>query len=293
MILMKELSFFAKQKLRFTDPERYKEYKFREKLDVLPVVNSESDPLKPVASFTHSGGASHLIYSLPTLFALAKSKPIHLFLKQLKLSEDGKQVVVNGMVKNTIEMLQPLMWYQQGITSCDPHAKELVDFDLDLIRDYPIKTDRGNVANWYFQVFAVSADLSKPWLQAKQNTKYSDAIVLSRGLKYRTPGISYSALKDKGRVVFVGLQQEFESMKPEVPQLEYVEVNDFLQMASIINSCKLFIGNQCFAYAIAEGLKVKRMLEVYPVAPTVVPVGGESYEFCFQEQFERLVEGVR
>ena len=49
-----------------------------------------------------------------------------------------------------------------------------------------------------------------------------------------------------------------------------------------------FIGNQSFGYALAEGLKVPRLLESYPDANYVYPYGKRAYDFFFQEDFEKF-----
>ncbi len=67
------------------------------------------------------------------------------------------------------------------------------------------------------------------------------------------------------------------------------QVSDFLQLAQLIAGSRLFIGNQSLPFAIAEALKVNRLLEVYYKAPNVAVSGRNGYDFCFQQQFEYLV----
>ena len=43
-------------------------------------------------------------------------------------------------------------------------------------------------------------------------------------------------------------------------------------------------------YAIAESLKVPRLLEACPEMPYVHPVGENAYDFYFQEHFENYVK---
>jgi hypothetical protein len=57
-------------------------------------------------------------------------------------------------------------------------------------------------------------------------------------------------------------------------------------MAQIISSCKLFIGNQSSSYAIAEQLKVPRLLEVFNQCPNVIPIGGEGYGYYTTENLK-------
>jgi glycosyltransferase involved in cell wall biosynthesis len=55
-----------------------------------------------------------------------------------------------------------------------------------------------------------------------------------------------------------------------------------------IKASKFFIGNECFAYSIAEGLKVPRLLEASPDFPVIFPVGKNAYDFYHQIHFEML-----
>jgi hypothetical protein len=57
----------------------------------------------------------------------------------------------------------------------------------------------------------------------------------------------------------------------------------------LLNSCKLFIGNQSSTFAIAEGLKIKRMLEVFNTCPNVIPMGANGYGYINQHGFETLL----
>jgi len=79
-------------------------------------------------------------------------------------------------------------------------------------------------------------------------------------------------------------------MRAQVPAMTYLEINDFHQLAALISGSRLFIGNQSFPFAIAEALKVNRLLEVYYNAPNVIVAGRNGYDFCFQKQFEYLVK---
>ena len=63
-------------------------------------------------------------------------------------------------------------------------------------------------------------------------------------------------------------------------------------MAQVISGCKMFIGNQSFPFSIAEALKTKRVLEVFPQCPNVIVEGADAYDFCYQEQFEKIINNI-
>ena len=76
-------------------------------------------------------------------------------------------------------------------------------------------------------------------------------------------------------------------MKLEVKNIEFYDCKDFLEMASIIKSSKLTIGNSSLAFPIAEGLKVPRLLEACPYLPAAQPHGKNGFDFYFQSHFEK------
>ena len=59
-------------------------------------------------------------------------------------------------------------------------------------------------------------------------------------------------------------------------------------MAEIIKASKFFLGNLCFSYSLAEGLKVPRLLETCPDFPIVFPVGSNAFDFYHQNHLEKF-----
>ena len=90
-------------------------------------------------------------------------------------------------------------------------------------------------------------------------------------------------------MVFLGLRNEYEHLRNLIPNLEYHDSKDFLELSSIIKNSKMFIGNLSFGYALAEALKVPRLLESGPNFPLVYPNGNHGYDFYFQSHFKELV----
>ena len=86
------------------------------------------------------------------------------------------------------------------------------------------------------------------------------------------------------------MENEFKDLRKKIGKLEYYDSKDFLELAMIIKNSKLFIGNLSFGYALAEALKVPRLLESGPNFPLVYPNGNHAYDFYFQNHFEDLVK---
>ena len=277
---------------KLKDPEEYKNRVFYEKIQAIepPVLSFTG---KEAYHFKHSGNAGDIIYALPAMLGLAGDKNIHLHLQINQWASYGKKPhpLGNTMLDSKmVEQLQPLLMSQPTIKTCDLYTNQSIDYDMDLIRKYPFLLNRGNISRWYFWVFATNYDLGKPWLTVPNDLLLADTIIVSRSQRYNAPGIDYSFLQQYPKVSFIGVPAEFAVMQKMIPGLQYLPVTDFYQMAKYIASCKLFIGNQSFPFAIAEALKVNRLLEIYFQTPNVSVTGANAFDFCFQPQFEKLVK---
>ena len=115
----------------------------------------------------------------------------------------------------------------------------------------------------------------------------NDRIVIQRTFRFRNIYINYEFIKNYESALFVGIKEEYEDLKKQIPNLEFYEPKDFLEIAQIIKSSKFFIGNQSVCYPIAEALKVPRLLEASPEYPVVQPVGKDAFDFYFQPHFEK------
>ncbi|HEX8315925.1 MAG TPA: hypothetical protein VF609_13080 [Flavisolibacter sp.] len=298
----KNLSILQKWYLKYTDKPAYKKYKsqlhaWREEESFKQKTVSIRHPLmgtpdKPVLSFKHSGNSGDIIYSLPAVFELAKNAKVRFYLNVNQPAEYYTYHPLGNVMLNDkmADGLIPLLEHQPQIEAVEKFNGETVDFDLDQFRKYSFPLDRGSILRWYFNVYGISADTSKPYLTAPKDKQYADWLVIARSHRYHMPLIDYGFLKKYPNKVFLGVPEEYKDMKSVLPDLEFKPVNNFLEMATIINSCKLFIGNQSFPFAIAEALKVNRLLEVYYKAPNVIVEGTGGNDFMYQPQFEYSVE---
>lgn len=288
----KKLNPIQKFLLKAKSAEAYKNYKFLSAIQGIEHPRVDLVTKKEV-HFLHSGNSGDIIYSLPVMYALAQGRNIHLHLQINQKGMYGKMRHPLGTVmlnEKMVAMLQPLLLHQAQVVSCDVYQHQPVDVDLTWFRRYPFNYRTSHISRWYFHTFGVSGNLGLPWLQAPKNPEFSNAIVLARSHRYRQPGIRYNFLSQYERCVFVGLEDEYMDMKAMIPALEYQPVRDFLELATIINSARFFIGNQSFPFSIAEGLKARRLLEVFHLSPNVIVEGENGYDFCYQPQFEKLVE---
>ena len=194
--------------------------------------------------------------------------------------------------EKSVQMFAPLLLRQKGFNKCQALGNEQIHYDLSIFKAFPFDYRMGSITRYFFLTFGISGDLWNPWLQVAPNSIFNDTVVVARSSRYRSPKIDYGFLQKYPKIVFVGLPDEYENMKPVIPNMAYQPVADFLELASVIAGSKLFIGNQSFPFALAEALKVKRVLEVYYQSPNVMAEGPNGYAFCYQPQFEKIVSDL-
>jgi hypothetical protein len=244
----------------------------------------------------HNGNAGDIIYSLPLVKKLHElsGKPVNLVLKinePLTIGNGYEHPLGSVMLnEKMVASLRPLLATQSYISDIPVFDQHQIHLDLTLFRKAGFATDKGNIARWNFFTTGITPDLTSPWLKVKPDKNFAECIVLARSSRYNNALVDYSFLAGYKHLVFVGVESEYKEMKKSIPHLKWRQVSDFLELAEIIAGCKLFIGNQSFPYSIAEGLKVKRLLEVFYQIPNVMPEGENGYDFCFQKHFEWLVK---
>ena len=243
--------------------------------------------------FKHFGLLGDIIYAIPAMKALAGAKKIHLHLQidQPSLYKKSMQHANKDKIlsQKNVEMLAPLLLSQAGFATCDVLTDQKIDFDLDEFRKFPFDYNTNHICRWYFHMYGITADLSKPWLSVKADDTMRNEVVIARSFRYHAPGINYDFLKNYPNTTFVGTKEEFSDIQKSIPGLKHKQVRNFLELAQVIAGSKFFIGNQSFPFALAEALKVPRALELCFECPNVIPEGENAYDFVYQPQFEKVV----
>ncbi len=287
---------FLKSKLaNYINKSKQKKY-VKQLEQFTPLTKLRSALYEDKVCFKHIGLIGDIIYSIPCMLALAKHKKIELYLdlSQNSMYPKGHKHY-NGnkiLTQKSIEFLAPLILSNPKFILCKAFENELIDYDLNEFRLYPFDYRMGHICRWYFLAFAVNYDLGKNWLSVNKRENYQDEIIISRSFRYRAPTIQYNFLCKLKNISFIGLDDEFADMKNCIPHLKRIKVSTSLELAEIISGCKFFIGNQSFPFAVAEALKIKRILEVCYETPNVIVEGKNGYDFCFQPQFEKIVNDL-
>ena len=286
---------------KFTNKKKYDEYKIdfsiKKKIKILKSgLEDEISKIQKIIknqkeiSFLHSGHIGDIINSLAVIKELSKTHSCNLYVQankplpiESRYYKHPKDLVF--LDDRNVDMLVPLLKCQPCINKVEKYNNHTIDIDLDLFRKMPMNFNEDEI-RWYFQLTGIHTDLSTPYLFVKPNNIIKNKVIIVRNTRIKNHFINYKFLKKYDDLLFIGLDHEYKDLKKEVPNLSFYNCKDFLEMAQIIKSSKFFLGNLSFGFAIAEGLKVPRLLEACPHFPAAQPHGINAFDFYFQSHFE-------
>lgn len=244
-----------------------------------------------IISFKHSGNVGDAIYALSVIKAITMSRGAHAeiyFQLGVPSGFDAKNHPVGNVQMNQsmFDLVYPLLMAQPYISNVELYVNDPVDYDLDLFRKDNKNLSAGNIQSWYSSSYPELRPILHEQNLFVRPIK-NDYIIVNRTSRYNNVYIDYSILRNYENVYFVGVESEYKALANHNKNLKHLVVKDFLELAQYIAGCKLFIGNQSMAFAIAEQLKVRRILEQYIPAPNVIPQGGEYFVTQNNEQFKK------
>jgi hypothetical protein len=287
--------------LKFLDKKKYKKNKLiinqlKEKQffdsnlkDLLGDIQKRLENKKEI-NFLHSGHCGDIINSLPVIKKIANSHICNLYLRLNKtipvdhLDHPFGQVYLND---RGFKMLDPLLKKQKYLSNVEIFKGQEIDVNLDLIRELPIALEFDSM-RYSFHIAGEQTDLSEEFIQVEEHEKVKNKIVIQRSLRRQNHLINYKFLNKYEDVYFVGVKNEYEELKKEINHLIFYDCESFLEMASIIKSSKIFIGNASLGFTLAEGLKIPRLLESSPWSSPQQVHGKNGYDFFFQSHFEKF-----
>jgi tetratricopeptide (TPR) repeat protein len=230
----------------------------------LPVPNA--GPQQP-ETWLHGGDSGDIIYALA---AMKGGGGGHLFLTTIAGTREP-------MTPEKIAFLAPLLIVQTYIDHVAAWQGEPISRDFNVFRRYPVKETDLATQHWRSVLYAPEPDIETPWLTLPPQQKHGRP-VFARSLRYRNPAWDafWRQLKQATPdAIFVGTAEEFH----DFGHGEHVLAHDALELAQIIHGASIFAGNQSFPYAIAEALKMGRMLEVYRPQPNCTFPGSIALPF--------------
>lgn len=247
-----------------------------------------------IISASHGGHSGDIVYGLALArhIAMANACLIDLYIAQDRPCElppgmqhpNGLQVL---MPPAAFEFIRPLIEIQPYINRVFYVADAAIPAEavrLDPYRNAQgMNLGAGNIASWPGMLYGIPVDVSAPWLTVKP-VKAVWPVTMAMSKRYRNAGIDYSFVAQLEGVRFIGLPEEYEDFKARhrLAGLAYHPCATALELAEAIASSQVFIGNQSMPFAVAEGMKVSRALEVFAPAPNVVPTGRGAGTYIYQ-----------
>ena len=242
--------------------------------------------------FYHSGDLGDIIYSLPFIKAVGGG--------MLILSSDYSEMEIRSpMTLQKAHALNELLVGQDYIFDVQAAVRKPCDIDYDLneFRRSFVRWGRGEFDKQQQNVIrhtaltqlyrnSLNPNMPEnfdqlPWLKFKEKIVIEDCpIVINRTERYHRDNFPWEEIvKEYGnRMVFVGLQHEYNDFIAKFGYVKYYHTSSFLKLAHLINGSKMFIGNQSFPYSLAEGMKVNSIQETNnTVAPNCMFIRDNSY----------------
>lgn len=226
----------------------------------------------------HSGNMGDIIYSIPLMRSLGVNK--------LLLNTNG---VHNTTLKEShCNAIIPLLESQGFECSIVTNKECSYDYDLDLFRVSCEDLVATHLSIAQAKAHKVNINTSEKFIKNIEVKTVAD-IVIHRSYRYHNPVFEWEFIREfLDDTVFIGYPQEHtDFVKATKLPVKHFLTKDLLETAKIISGSKLFIGNQSTPFAIAEGLKHFRILEVDTRIPNCQPQTWNGLAYMFKQDKQR------
>ena len=254
-------------------------------------------------TFKFSSYAGDLIYALPGIKQVCEkgetTADIYLWLDRQWGDSVQGQKHPYGLNEYVLKMITPLLESQPYINSVQRFEGQDVKVDLDEFRTNRVTSmPYGSITRWPMHVWPdMQCDLAPAWLNLNSflpDEQTVGKIIINRSARWNNTMMHYWFLREyKDKLIFAGLEEEHQAFcKAWELEMPLLKVDNFLQLAVALRSCRFFVGNQSMCFAIAEALKIPRILEICPYAPNVIPCGRDGHDALHQFAMEWLVKDL-
>jgi hypothetical protein len=172
------------------------------------------------------------------------------------------------------EFLMPLIKYQNYIKNAELFNGQTFDCDYGIHPEsIPVMVGT-DLTQYHASKFGLkdSPTLNTNWLSAPKDPSFKGKVVINRTARYHGANKQVyhnllSAVYPFNKSVFVGLKEEHEAFQNEFKlTLPFCQTENALELAHIINSADIFLGNESLACAIATGIGKTSFIEYCPTA---------------------------
>lgn len=219
-----------------------------------------------MTNFYNRGSLGDIIYSLPTIKEYGKSNLI--------LKNKHYYSFLNSLL-NAQDYINEVKHLEDGKTNWSD-----VNINLDQFRTIHKKNLSKPLVQCFSEILNFNnINYKNPWLFNIKKNKVKP-IIINRTLRYHDKeDINWHLFKSiENKCIFIGSQKEhFEFSRLFNLNIDFFKTENAIDVASVINGCDLFVGNQSFCYSLAESLKVDRVLEVCFEKPNCGPLSENGF----------------
>lgn len=232
---------------------------YRRVRDAEPVPAAKPANQAEARVFTHSGDYGDLVYALPVIRDAGGG---HLYLYEA----DDRRARAPMTAKHAAGIIPLLLEgapYLKSVTWGDkPMPSEFNDFRKGW--------DTGSIIDWHYRAANVHPNPCPPqWLDVEP--KKQAPVIIARSARYHNEAFPWRHILEfyGNDAMFVGTQKEAEALTEEFGvDVTWLETANLLELARVIAGAELFIGNQSCPLAIAEAVKVPKIIaECWPDHP--------------------------
>jgi hypothetical protein len=165
----------------------------------------------------------------------------------------------NGSFNN----LKLLVDRQSYINSFDYFNDQLIDVNLTDFR-YNKKINTLGWTDLLIDTYGIKKLDSLSWIDTDKNLDYNNKIIIHRSQQKHNVNFPWGKIIDKYKkdIIFISIDENDYNSFPYKNDISFVKVDNIYELSIIINSCKLFIGNQSMPFALSHSLNIPRIVEI-------------------------------
>lgn len=236
-------------------------------------------------TFRSAGDRGDIVAALPAIRALGGGV---LYIEAANYTRErltpDRWCGLNHLLKEQPYISDVQEWRGQAV------SVNLNDFRSRLFKAVRIGAHRDkSLVDWQLEQYGLPLNAKdEAWLSFKEPIRAARVVFNRAGAGrpkqhvYHNPRFPWHLVWQKyhGDAVFIGTLEEHKNFCATCGQVPYFPTADLHQAARVIAGADLFVGNQSCAFWLAEGLKKRLVLEVWPDGPNcLVPREGSTPGF--------------